>query len=532
MASKKYREFAEWVVYQIYPRSFYDGNGDGIGDLKGITEKADHLQELGVNAVWLCPCYKSPNVDNGYDVADYYAIMDEFGTMEDWKEMRDALKARGIRVIMDLVPNHTSDQHQWFQKSVRREAGYEDFYYWVDEPLNNWTACFGGSAWEYCPERGQYYLHSYAVEQPDLNFDNPRVREEIQKIIDFWVDMGVDGFRIDVIDQISKDFAGGRNSFGPHLHAYIHELFGREKTSHIFTVGECWADDIDEVVRHCGEERGELSTLFQFDHFQHGRHGRFTPAPFSLKEIADDLSRWQTLTGERGILYTLFTDNHDQPRFLSRFGNDQEYRYEAATLFAGMFYLLKGIPFIYQGQEFGMTNSWHGSFADFRDVENGDYYHSNPEGLTQEELMARINFGSRDNARRPLAWNDQAQAGFSTAEPWIPTYSRYQEINLEADKRAEKSVFGFYKRLLAFRKSSQTILHGDYEELTGDNTGCYIYRRTLGSESYLVVCNFEKANQITLPLNGGELVLSNYKRDPAASMSGAYAPYELAVYRV
>ena len=530
MLSEKYRQFSEWVIYQIYPRSFYDTNGDGIGDLRGVAEKADHLAELGINAVWLSPCYKSPNVDNGYDVADYYDIMDDFGTMEDWLAMRDALKARGIRVIMDLVPNHTSDQHEWFQKSVRREAGYEDFYYWVDEPLNNWTACFGGSAWEYCEARGQYYLHSYAKEQPDLNFDNPRVREELRRIIDFWVGLGVDGFRIDVIDQISKDWEGGRNSFGPHLHAYIHELFGREELGNIYTVGECWAEDIEEVMRHCAEERRELTSLFQFDHFHHGRQGRFTPKPFALSEIADDLSRWQKLTEEKDILYTLFTENHDQPRFLSRFGNDRELRYESATLFAGMFYLLRGIPFIYQGQEFGMTNSWHPSFADFRDVENVDFHDRNPLGLDEAELMARINFGSRDNARRPLAWNGGAYAGFSTVEPWIPTYSRYEEINLEADKRAEKSVFGFYKALLALRKGSQTILHGTYEELTGENTSCYIYRRTLGDESYVVVCNFEQENQISLPLTGGEVVLSNYKREGEA-ISGTYAPYELRVLR-
>ena len=546
MLSEKYKKFSEWIIYQIYPRSFYDTNGDGIGDLNGITQKADHLAELGVNAVWLCPCYKSPNVDNGYDVADYYNIMDEFGTLEDWKTMRDALKARGIKIIMDLVPNHTSDKHEWFEKSKRKEFPYTDFYYWSDEPWNDWQSCFGGSAWQYCPERGQYYLHSYAIGQPDLNFENPAVRDEIKKIIDFWISMGVDGFRIDVIDQISKDWAGDRNCFGKHLHEYIRELFGRESTDKIFTVGECWAEDIDEVVRHCAEERKELSSLFQFDHFQHGRTGRFTPAPFSLKEIANDLSRWQTLTEENDLLYTLFTDNHDQPRFLSRFGNDQDLRYESATMFAGMFYLQKGIPFIYQGQEFGTTNSYHEKFEDFRDVENVDYYERNPENLSDEDLIDRINFGSRDNSRRPISWNGDKFGGFSSAQPWIPLYSRYKEINLEADKAAEKSVFAFYKKLLAFRKTTPTILYGAYCDITGGNENCYLYERSLNQEKYVVVCNFEKENDISLPYENVEFVFGNYlDRSLESSVNcslansrqeknkdGKYRPYELAVYKV
>ena len=531
MLSEKYKKFSEWIIYQIYPRSFFDGNGDGVGDLKGVIEKADHLKELGVNAVWLCPCYKSPNVDNGYDVSDYYDIMDEFGTIEDWCEMRDVLKERGIKIIMDLVPNHTSNQHEWFIKSKRRDPDYDDFYYWVDEPKNNWRACFGGSAWEYCSERRQYYLHSYSVEQPDLNFDNPKVREEIKKIIDFWVDLGVDGFRIDVIDQISKDWINNRDCFGPNLHEYIHELFGREKTENIYTVGECWANDIDEVVRHCASERKELSSLFQFDHISHGKRGRFTPAPFALKEIADDLSRWQTLTMEKDILYTLFTDNHDQPRFLSQFGNDKELRYESATMFAGMFYLQRGISFIYQGQEFGMTNSYHDRFEDFRDVENFDYYTRNPENLSEKELIDRINFGSRDNARRPLAWNGEKFGGFSIKEPWIPTYSRYKEINLEKDKVSEKSVFEFYKKLLAFRKSNQAILHGDYKEILL-NEHCYVYERTLGKEKYLIVCNFEKESEISLPYDCGRVVLSNYQKTGNVTLNGTYCPYELDVYKV
>lgn len=527
---EKYKEFLEWVIYQIYPRSFYDSNGDGVGDLKGITQKADHLKELGVNAVWLSPCYKSPNVDNGYDVSDYRDIMDEFGTLEDWREMRDALHSRGIRLIMDFVPNHTSNKHEWFVKSKKKIPPYDGYYYWSDEPLNDWQACFGGSAWEYSKERGQYYLHSYAVEQPDLNFENPKVREEMKKVIDFWIDMGVDGFRIDVIDQISKDFKGNRNCFGSRLHEYIRELFGREKTQNIFTVGECWATDIDEVIRHCAEDRKELSCLFQFDHIEHGRTGRFAPAPFVLKEIMDDISKWQTLCAEKNILYTLFMDNHDQPRFLSRFGNDRELRYECATMLAGAFYLGRGIPFIYQGQEFGITNSYHQDFSEFKDVENVFFYRENLGKLPKKEVMDRLNFGSRDNARRPMAWNGEKYGGFSVVQPWIDVYSRYQEINLQRDKASEKSVFEFYKKLLAFRKNSPTILYGDFTEITGENTNCYIYKREFECERLIIVCNFEKKNEIFLPYKKAELLLSNYT--PTRSIGGNYSPYELAVFRV
>ena len=530
MRLERNKRFLEWIIYQIYPRSFYDSNGDGIGDLNGITQNADHLKELGVNAVWLSPCYKSPNVDNGYDVSDYRDIMDDFGTLDDWKRMRDALHERGIKLVMDLVPNHTSDRHEWFVKSKRKIPPYTDYYYWADKPLNDWQACFGGSAWEYSKERGQYYLHSYAVEQPDLNFDNPKVREEIKAVIDFWINLGVDGFRIDVIDQISKDFDGNRNCFGQRLHEYIHELFGRKKTQNIFTVGECWATDIDEVLRHCAEDRKELSCLFQFDHIEHGRKDRFTPASFSLKEIFDDISKWQTLAEEHGLLYTLFMDNHDQPRFLSRFGNDTNLRYECATMFAGAFYLGRGIPFIYQGQEFGMTNSYHQNFSAFRDVENIYFYQENLGKIDEKELMDRINFGSRDNARRPIAWNGEKYGGFSVVEPWIDLYSRYKEINLQKDKASEKSIFAFYKKLLDFRKNSPTILYGSYKDVTGKNTNCYIYQREYHGEKILIVCNFEKNNNISLPYKEEILLLTNYTSK--RSINGKYAPYELAVFKL
>ncbi|MBQ2388339.1 MAG: glucohydrolase, partial [Clostridia bacterium] len=339
---KKFENFLDLVIYQIYPRSFKDTNGDGIGDIKGVIEKLDYLVDLGVNAIWLCPCYKSPNHDNGYDIADYRDIMDEFGTMDDMKTLISEMHKRGMKLIMDLVPNHTSNEHKWFIESRKsKDNPYSDYYYWFDKPVNDWQSMFGGSAWEYDESRKQYYLHSYTVEQPDLNWDNPKVIKEMQDVVDFWVDMGVDGFRCDVIDQISKDFEKGNNFFGPNLHKYIYALFDREKTSHLFTVGECWAGDIEEIKRHSLPERGELTTLFQFNHLDCGRANKFNRKDDSLKTVRDILVNWQLLNQKNGLVHSLFTDNHDNSLFISRAGNDKELRYESATCIATMFYLLK-----------------------------------------------------------------------------------------------------------------------------------------------------------------------------------------------
>ena len=392
----KNRRFLDWVIYQIYPRSFYDSNGDGIGDLGGVCAKLDYLKELGVNAIWLCPCYKSPNKDNGYDIADYRDIMDEFGTMDDMKRLIAEMKKRDMKLIMDLVPNHTSNKHKWFVESRKsKDNPYSDYYYWVDEPLNDWTACFGGSVWEYDDERGQYYLHSYTPEQPDLNWNNPAVVKEMQDVVDFWVDMGVDGFRVDVIDQISKDFEGGRNAFGPRLHEFINALFGREKTKDIFTVGECWANDIDEIRRHTAEDRGELTTLFQFDHLGAGRAGKFEQMPASLTGAKNILVNWQKLNQENDLLHTLFTDNHDNSYFISRATDDGALRFEGATCVATMLYLMNGVPLIYQGQEFGSVASHYDKIEYFDDVESINFYNIFlKDGMTEKEAIEAISFGS------------------------------------------------------------------------------------------------------------------------------------------
>ena len=529
--TEKNREFLSWKIYQIYPRSFLDTNGDGIGDLQGMIRKLDYLKELGINAIWLCPCYKSPNEDHGYDVADYRDIMDEFGTMEDMRQLIEELRRRDMKLIMDLVPNHTSSQHRWFQESRKsRDNPYSDYYYWFDSPPNDWQNCFGGSAWQYDEERGQYYLHSYAVGQPDLNWENPAVVKEMQDIVDFWVDMGADGFRIDVIDQISKDFEKDQNMFGPRLHEFIHAVFGREKTKHIFTVGECWTEDIDEMRRHIDPERDELSTLFQFDHLNCGRQtqDKFIPGEKGLQYLWDTLAYWQELTQQYGLLHSLFTDNHDNGWFLDRAGDAADLRYEAATCIASLVYLLRGVPFIYQGQEIGMIDPEYDSIDDFDDVESVNRYHALIKTMPEKAAMERINFGSRDNARRPMCWDGSAYGGFSDSKPWITTHSACQQINLEKDLNSQKSVWRFYQKLLQLRNRYTALTVGSFEKLSSPR-GCAVYLRREGDTQILVVCNFEQPQTIDISKNR-KLLLSNYGLDDKQNCQ--FAPYEVAVFQL
>lgn len=532
----KYQDFLRLVIYQVYPRSFQDTNGDGIGDLRGVTQRLDYLKELGVNAIWFSPCFKSPNDDNGYDVADYCDIMDEFGTMEDMKELIAQMHARDMKVILDLVPNHTSTAHKWFQESRKgKDNPYSDFYYWYDEPVNDWKSSFRGSAWEYDEMRGQYYLHSYAISQADLNWNNPAVVKAMQDVVDFWVDMGADGFRIDVIDQISKDldgsiYPGGRNCFGPRLHEFIQALFGREKTKHLFTVGECWAEDIDEINRHCAPERNELSTLFQFNHVKVGRKDKFTRDPQSMRVVRDILIRWQEQTAQYGLLHSLFTDNHDNIEFISRMMNDQDKRYESATCAAAMFYLLKGVPFIYQGQEFGTTVAHYDTIEQFDDIESKNAYKEFIQTMSAEEAIEKINFGSRDNARHPMAWNSQPGGGFSTSDkPWIPYHSRQKEVNLENDLASERSIFRFYQALLKLRAQTPAMLDGDFEVVSKPEDEFFIYTRTLDGERWVVICNFAQEQAIALPFACDTPLLANLNRETA---DGSYQPYECAVCKV
>ena len=522
--TEKQNNNLDLIVYQIYPRSFMDGNGDGIGDIKGITAKLDHLVELGINAVWLSPCYKSPNCDNGYDISDYRDIMDEFGTLGDWKEMISQMHKRGIKLIMDFVANHTSSEHEWFKQArSSRTNKYHDYYIWRDSIPNDWQSVFGGCAWEYNEPTNEYYLHSFAIGQPDLNWENEKVRKEMADVIDYWVELGVDGFRCDVLNYIAKDFEKGLMNNGPHMHEYIKELFGREKVKHIFTVGECSMGE-DSISDICGEGRDELTCIFQFDHFDHGRTGKFDRAPYKIDEIRNDLVKWQYFTEKQGLLYTLFTDNHDQPHYISRLGNDNKYRYECATMYAAMFYLLRGIPFIYQGQEFGTPDPHYDDIKEYNDVETLNFY---AEHNAEADIMQKINFGSRDNARRPMCWDNTKNYGFSNAdETWTPLHSRGAEVNFENDRKSGKSVFEFYKKLLALRNKSDAIKFGKFEDIA-DGKGYFAFTRMWDDEKIVVVCNFDKSRKI-LNLPQGRYLFGNYnvKRDP----DGEYKPFETAVY--
>ena len=531
---EQYPDFSDWIVYQIYPRSFYDTNGDGTGDLNGIRQKIPYLKELGVNAVWICPCYKSPNYDNGYDISDYRDIQPEFGTLEEWKTLARELHENGMKIIMDLVVNHTSSEHEWFKQArTSKNNPYHDYYIWADRPLNNWRACFGGSAWEYNPATNEYYLHSFAVQQPDLNWENPKVRKECREVVDFWADLGADGFRCDVLDYISKDFAADKMLNGPHLHEYIRELFWREKVKRLFTVGECQSD-IKSISAICGKDRGELKSVFQFEHIGLGRTDKYTPAPYCGEDIKNVLVKWQNFTSRHDLPYILFTDNHDQPYFISRLGNDKEYRYECATAYAGMFYLLKGIPFIYQGQEFGSANSFYADISCFNDVETVNYYHENESKKPSEKLIAEINYGSRDNTRRPLAWTAQSGAhGFTSGTPWLKMPSRADEINLEKDRASEKSIFEFYKKVLSLRSSSEAIRRGTFRDLT-EGRNCFVYERALGKEKIVVAVNFEKRNDSVLPrslqASGAKMILCNYPH--STPFECEFQPFEIRVYQL
>ena len=531
MLSEKYKGFLSWVVYQIYPRSFKDTNGDGIGDLCGIIEKLDYLCELGVNAIWICPCYKSPNVDNGYDIADYFDIMDDFGTMDDMKNLIKEAHSRGIKVIMDLVPNHTSAEHKWFKESKKsKDNPYSDYYYWFDEPQNDWKTISGGNPWEYCEERGQYYFHHYDKTMPDLNWTNPKVREGVNEVVDFWSGLGVDGFRCDVIHEISKDFKKGIMSMGPYIHEYINGIFGRPESKHLFTVGECWVWNANSFLNLTKEERNELSTMFQFEHIGFGRENKYIKKPQSLTALRDVLLQWQAFTGENDLLYTLFTDNHDQAPFISRAGDVSKYRYEIATCVAAMLYTLRGIPFIYQGQEFGTLSPHSETLDDFRDYESFNYYELHKAELGEEEVLKRLNFGSRDNARHPIAWDSSKYCGFSEVEPWISPNTHYKTVNLEADRNSDKSVFNFYKSLLKIRKENNAIILGSVKALNGKDEKYSIVEREYEDEKIVICCNFEEESKIEIPYSNLELLLSNSlsRKDNSSD----YKPYEIAIYKV
>ncbi|PWM75288.1 MAG: glucohydrolase [Bacillota bacterium] len=513
--------YEELIFYQIYPKSFCDSDMDGLGDIQGIIDKADYLSDLGVNAVWLSPCFKSPNVDGGYDISDYRDIMDGLGTMDDFKRMIDAFHSRNIKIIVDFVANHTSTEHRWFKEALRsRDNPYHDYYIWFSAPPNRWESAFGGSAWEYAESVNEYYLHSYAVEQADLNWENPAVREEMKAVLDFWIAAGVDGFRCDVLDQISKDFySENGNGNGKNLHAYIRELFDREGVRHVFRIGECWFADEKNIELFCKREREELSSAFIFRHLCLEK-GRYDLEKISLCEVVRRISHWQNVMQKLNIPYPLFLENHDQARSVSRMGDDGALRYECATCFAGIILLHKGIPFLYQGEEIGVTNSNFSSIADFNDADALGYYRANKDEKSDAEIMAEINYGSRDNARRMMPWTAGDERNYA-----VGAYSERERINVETDLSAQKSVYKFYRRLIRLRKDSSCLTCGEYKVLTL-NEHYYAFERKRENERIIVVICFERAVNFDISHYGGTVIVNNYP-----DIGEKLQPYQLLVLK-
>lgn len=535
MNNMKHTWWKESVIYQIYPRSFMDSNGDGIGDLKGITSRLDYLKELGIDVIWLSPVYQSPNDDNGYDISDYQAIMEEFGTMEDFDEMLAEAHKRGIRIVMDLVVNHTSDEHRWFVESRKKEDNpYHDYYIWREgkdgnQPPNNWGGSFGGSAWQYDEERGMYYLHLFSKKQPDLNWDNPAVRKEVFDMMTWWCEKGIDGFRMDVISMISKtkempdgevhDLYGDPGPYcvnGPNIHTYLREMNEKVLSKYdLITVGETPGVTPELAKLYAGEDTHELNMVFQFDHVGgNGKYGKWTDEKVSLTFLKGILSKWQTeLYGT--AWNSLYWDNHDQPRAVSRFGNDSpKYREASAKMLATCLHMMQGTPYIYQGEELGMTNYPFQMPADFRDIESINAYKEWCEsGLVSHELFwPCITNISRDNARTPVQWDDSENAGFTTGTPWIQVNPNYKEINAKAEVADPNSVFHYYRKLIALRKKYPVVVYGKYELLLPEDEELFVYTRTCEDEKLLVVCSFtEQERTIELPEEfiGAECIISN-----------------------
>ena len=513
----------EAVVYQIYPRSFMDSDGDGIGDLQGIISRLDYLKYLGIDVIWMSPVYKSPNDDNGYDISDYRAIMDEFGTMEDFDELLAKAHERGIRIVMDLVVNHTSDEHKWFMESRKsKDNEYRDYYIWregknAQTPPNNWGSCFGGPAWQYDEATDMYYLHLFSKKQPDLNWDNPKVRQEVFDMMTWWCDKGIDGFRMDVISMISKtkempdgEGIGLYGDFspycvhGPNVHKYLQEMNEKVLSKYdIMTVGETAGVTTELAKQYAGENTHELDMVFQFEHVEgDGKYGKWTDEKLPLTTLKKTLSRWQVdLYGQ--AWNSLFWDNHDQPRAVSRFGDDRpQYREVSAKMLATCLHMLQGTPYIYQGEELGMTNYPFTSPDDFRDIESINAYKEwCADGtLSHEVFWPCITFKSRDNARTPVQWDDSAQAGFTTGTPWIAVNPNYKEINAKVQTADPDSVFHYYKKLIALRKENPVMVYGRYELLLPDSEELFVYTRTLEQEKLLVVCSFcDHETDFTIP---------------------------------
>ncbi len=542
------------VVYQIYPRSFQDSNGDGIGDLPGIISRLEYIRELGADTIWLSPVYKSPNDDNGYDISDYQDIMTEFGTMADFDAMLEKAHSLGLRIVMDLVVNHSSDEHRWFIESrSSRDNPFRDYYIWRvgknGGAPNNWGSCFGGSAWEYDETTGMYYLHLFSRKQPDLNWDNPIVRDEIFRMMDWWLQKGIDGFRMDVISLISKPeglpdgepLPNGYASFqlvanGPHEHEYLREMNRRVLSKYdLLTVGECAGVTLEEAKSYANLDGSELSMVFQFEHMDADFHpvlGRYAEQCRNLPRLKEILSRWQRELD--GVAWnSLYWDNHDQPRVVSRYGSEkEEYRELSAKMLATCLHMMQGTPYIFQGEELGMTNYPWTSIEQINDIESlGNYRAYLEKGyMNEEEGIRMMRQRSRDNARTPMQWDAGPEAGFTTGTPWLPVNPNHAFINAEEQRARADSVFHYYRRLIALRKELDVIVYGHYTLLEPDHEELFAYTRTLGNEGLLTVCNFSEQElnwEIPAEYRGAEILIANY---PDAAPAGRLRPWEAVVY--
>lgn len=546
------------VVYQIYPRSFKDSNGDGIGDLEGIYEKLDYLAELGIDVIWMSPVYKSPNDDNGYDISDYQDIMDDFGTMDDFDRVLKKAHSLNIKIMMDLVVNHTSDEHKWFIESKKsKDNPYHDYYMWADpdkngNPPNRWESCFSGSAWEYVESVGQFYLHSFSRKQPDLNWDNPKVREEVFKMMTWWCDKGIDGFRMDVISMISKypglpdgpengnGYTGNTSCDGPNIHKYLREMNEKVLSKYrLITVGECPGVNAEQAKKYANIDGSELDMIFQFEHVSGSalkpcHHGKWDGEAMTMPELRANFTKWQKDL-EGCAWNSLFLSNHDQPRCVSRFGNDSEqYRELSAKMLATMTHFQKGTPYVYQGEELGMTNAYMENIADYRDIESLNAYKelTTKENIPAKTVMGYIKAVGRDNARTPMQWDVSDNGGFTSGTPWLQVNKNYKTINAAAQVNDPDSVFAYYKKLIALRHTNEVMVNGVYDVLIPDHPQIYAYTRTLGDKQLLVLCNDSDTNA-AIPAELQEkihaaknILIQNYKDTDDSTLR----PYEAVVY--
>lgn len=546
------------VVYQIYPRSFKDSNGDGIGDLEGIYEKLDYLAELGIDVIWMSPVYKSPNDDNGYDISDYQDIMDDFGTMDDFDRVLKKAHSLNIKIMMDLVVNHTSDEHKWFIESKKsKDNPYHDYYMWADpdkngNPPNRWESCFSGSAWEYVESVGQFYLHSFSRKQPDLNWDNPKVREEVFKMMTWWCDKGIDGFRMDVISMISKypglpdgpengnGYTGNTSCDGPNIHKYLREMNEKVLSKYrLITVGECPGVNAEQAKKYANIDGSELDMIFQFEHVSGSalkpcHHGKWDGEAMTMPELRANFTKWQKDL-EGCAWNSLFLSNHDQPRCVSRFGNDSEqYRELSAKMLATMTHFQKGTPYVYQGEELGMTNAYMENIADYRDIESLNAYKelTTKENIPAKTVMGYIKAVGRDNARTPMQWDASDNGGFTSGTPWLQVNKNYKTINAAAQVNDPDSVFAYYKKLIALRHTNEVMVDGVYDVLIPDHPQIYAYTRTLGDKQLLVLCNDSDTN-VAIPAElqkkihaAKNILIQNYKDTDDSTLR----PYEAVVY--